>query len=129
MSPCGRPRGREERFVPYEVSTRLGRLAWTEEVIATLAGLAATECPGVAGMAARGVGAGLAELLGRESLSRGVEVAVREGKVDLTLNIMVRYGGHIRAVAVEVARRVREVVEEAGIRVGRVTVQVQGVRV
>lgn len=114
--------------MPYESSTRLGRLSWSEEVIATLAGLAASECAGVAGMAARGVGAGLAELLGRESLGRGVEVAVREGKVDLTLNIMVRYGAHLRAVAQEVARRAREAVEEAGVPVGRVTVHVQGVR-
>lgn len=114
--------------MPYEVTTRMGKLMWSEEAIATLAGAAACECPGVAGMAARGVGA-LAELLGRESWARGVEVAVREGKVDLTLNIMVRYGHRIPLVGREVGARVRRAVEEAGVPVGRITVHVQGVRV
>lgn len=110
------------------MTTRLGKLIWSEEVIATLAGAAASECAGVVGMAARGVGA-LAELLGRDSLARGVEVSVREGKVHLTLNIMVGYGNRIPAVGREVAGRVRQAVQEAGIPVGQVTVHVQGVRV
>ncbi|MDI6895143.1 MAG: Asp23/Gls24 family envelope stress response protein [Bacillota bacterium] len=114
--------------MPYELTNRRGNVVWSEEVIATLAGAAASECPGVVGMAARGVGA-LAELLGRDSLARGVEVSVREGKVHLTLNIMVGYGNRIPAVGRDVAERVRGAVEEAGIPVGRITVQVQGVRV
>ncbi|MEW6546331.1 MAG: Asp23/Gls24 family envelope stress response protein [Bacillota bacterium] len=115
--------------MPYEVTNRLGKVVWSDEAIATLAGAAASECPGVAGMAARGVGAGLAELLGRESLARGVEVSVRGGKVHLTLNIMVGYGNRIPAVGREAAERVCRAVQEAGIPVGHVTVHVQGVRV
>ena len=113
--------------MPYEVANRLGMVAWSEDAIATLAGVAAIECPGVAGMAARGVGA--LAMLGRDSLARGVEVSVREGKVHLTLNIIVGYGHHVAAVGREVASRVCGAVEEAGISVGRVTVQVQGIRV
>lgn len=115
--------------MPLEENTRLGKVTWTEEVISTLVGNAATECAGVAGMAARGVGDGLAELLGRDSLSKGVEVAFQGGKASVTLNIVVEYGVRIPEVAGQVAERVRRaVVETTGIPVRKVHVNVQGVR-
>ena len=74
------------------IKTDLGEVIISEELIATLAGVAAIECYGLVGMAARAkIKDGIAELLGRDNLSRGVEVNQDEEHliIDLTLLFMV----------------------------------------
>lgn len=107
----------------------LGRITLSEEVISTIAGLAASECPGIAGMASSKLKDGLADLLGRENLTRGIEVKVDQDRVDIMLNIVVGYGARINEVAQEAKERVRKAVEEATeLRVTRVDINVQGVK-
>ena len=55
----------------------------SEEVVAIIAGLAATEVPGVAGMSG-GIAGGIAEMLGRKNLSKGVKVEVGKRKLQST---------------------------------------------
>ena len=69
--------------------TQLGTVNFTEEVIATIAGIAATECYGLVGMAPRSMQDGLAELLNRENFSRGVDVKLEDGKLVIGLHIVV----------------------------------------
>src|SRR5690606_29254829 len=57
--------------------TELGELRIANEVVAIVAGLAATEVEGVAGMSG-GIAGGIAEMLGRKNLSKGVRVEVGE---------------------------------------------------
>ena len=52
-----------------------GTISYADDVIAIIAGLAATEVSGVAGMSG-GVVGGIAELLGRKNLTKGVKVEV-----------------------------------------------------
>ncbi len=107
----------------------LGRITLSEELISTIAGLAASECPGIAGMASSKFKDGIADLLGRENLSRGIEVKVDQDRVDIILNVIVGYGARINEVAREAKDRVRQAVEEStGLRVTRVDIIVQGVR-
>ncbi|MDQ7793680.1 MAG: Asp23/Gls24 family envelope stress response protein [bacterium] len=113
-----------------EVTNELGTVIITDEVIATIAGVAATECYGVVGMASRRLRDGLAELLGRENLSRGVEVAVEGHRAVIKLNLIVGYGTRISEVAHNVCEQVKYRVEGAtGLEVVRVNMNVQGVRV
>jgi len=49
----------------------IGKVKVAEEVVAVIAGAAAVECYGLVGMASRKLTDGFAELLGRDSLSRG----------------------------------------------------------
>lgn len=113
--------------MPFESVTELGKIVWTEEVIATLAGATATECPGVVGMVGRGVTDGLAELMGRDTLSKGVDVVEQGGKAQITLNIVVGYGVRIPEVARQAGQMVREAVtRDTGVEVARVRVHVQG---
>lgn len=106
-----------------------GRLFVHEEAIACLAGIAALGCPGVAGMAARGLQDGLADILGRDNPGRGVDVDLDDERCAVTLELIVSYGAVIADVAGDVVRRVRDVVEgTAGIPVERVDIRVQGVR-
>jgi len=112
-----------------EAETSLGRVIIADEVIATIAGLAATECYGVVGMAARRLKDGIAELLGRENASRGVEISFKDGGVRIDLNVIVGYGTRISEVAHNVSRQVRYRVEQcAGMPVWSVNINVQGVR-
>ncbi|MHB9145413.1 MAG: Asp23/Gls24 family envelope stress response protein [Symbiobacteriia bacterium] len=113
-----------------EMNTQMGRISLSEEVIATIAGVAATECYGVVGMASTRVKDGIAELLGRENLSRGVEVALNDDTVEVTLYIVVGYGTKISEVAHNVVDKVKYTVESTtGLKVNDVRVRVQGVKV
>ncbi|PZN10525.1 MAG: Asp23/Gls24 family envelope stress response protein [Bacillota bacterium] len=112
-----------------EYRTPYGRIALADEVVATIAGTAAVQCPGVAGMVPRGLREGLAGLLGGEHHGRGVEVATSDSTVVVTVRIAVVYGVAIAEVARDVMGRVREAVARAiGDDNVRVNVYVAGVR-
>ncbi len=113
-----------------EMSNELGQINIANEVIAIIAGIAATECYGLVGMASRSIQDGIAELLGRENITKGVEVEINGDRVDISLYIMVEYGTKITEVANNVIEKVHYVVEKmTGLKVGKVDVVVQGVRV
>lgn len=113
-----------------EVVTELGRIHVSDEVIATMAGVATTECYGIVGMAGSRIKDGIAELLGRENLSKGVQVAVEENSVEVDLYIVVGYGTRISEIARNVTDKVRYVVESyTGLNVRGVHIHVQGVKV
>ena len=113
-----------------EMDTDLGRVVISEELIATLAGVAAVECFGLVGMSSRKLKDGIAELLGRDNLSRGVEVNLEDDQLSVTLNIIVSYGTKIPEVATNVMEKVQYTLEKlTGLTVTEVNVHVQGVRV
>jgi uncharacterized alkaline shock family protein YloU len=110
--------------------TPFGGLDISEDVIATIAGAAAIECYGLVGMVPRKVTDGFAELLGRESLSKGVTVVIDGQEVRIDLYIIVTYGVKISEVANNVREQVKYSVENAtGLVVKELNVNVQGVQV
>ncbi|MDI3546438.1 MAG: hypothetical protein PWR10_90 [Halanaerobiales bacterium] len=113
-----------------EWSNEYGKITIAKEVIAKIAGLAAMECYGLVGMSSRNVQDGLADLLGRDNLSKGVLVEINDDQVRLELNIIVEYGTNIHEVAHNIIDRVKYILEEKiGIKVEKIDVNVQGVRV
>jgi len=113
-----------------EIENELGKVVISEELIATLAGVAAVECYGLVGMSSRKLKDGIAELLGRDNLSRGVEVSLEDGQLTIDLNIVVSYGTKIPEVAANVMEKVKYTLEKlTGLTVAQVNVNVQGVRV
>ncbi len=112
------------------MNTSIGDVMIENEVLAKYAGSAAVECFGVVGMAAVNVKDGLAKLLRRESLSRGVQVTVNENKITVDFHIIVSYGVSISAVADNLVSNVRYKIEEfSGIPVEKINIYVEGVRV
>lgn len=111
VKPIGRPR-------------RSGQVSITEQVIASIAGMAALEIEGVTGLWGN-VADRLKALLGDER--HGVLAHLsEEGSVRLTLHVAIQYGYPIRAVASRLQRRVKEEVENmTGLRVSGVDVYVQ----
>jgi uncharacterized alkaline shock family protein YloU len=99
----------------------------TDEALAVIAGMAAMEVDGVAGMSS-GFTGGLAEVLGRTNLAKGVKVISRSGVTSVDIYVVVRYGVRIPEVAFEIQEHVRSNIEnQAGIVVDSVNIHVQGV--
>ncbi len=98
------------------------------EVIASIAGLAAAEVDGVAGMAG-GLSGGISEMLGkRGGPSKGVKLEVEGNQVALDLYVVVRYGGKIPEIAGQLQEKVKIQIETmTGLVVSHVNVHVQGV--
>lgn len=108
----------------------IGNVNISEEVIATIAGAAATECYGLVGMASTTLKDGIALLLGKDDLKKGVGVSIQGGELVLNLYIIVGYGVNISEVARNVIERVKYSVEkQTGLIVQSVNVNVQGVKV
>lgn len=105
-----------------------GRIEVFPAVVGAIAGHAAVECYGVMGMAARGLRDGVATLLRRESVHRGVEVREVGGQLVIDVFVIVRYGVRITEVANNLMSAVRfEVERSTGVPVAEVNVFVQGV--
>jgi len=104
-----------------------GKVTFADDVIAIIAGLAATEIPGVAGMSG-GIVGGIAEMLGKKNLTKGVKVEVGEKEAAINLYIIVEYGAKIPEVAWNVQENVKKAVETmTGLQVVEVNIHVQGV--
>jgi len=100
-----------------------------DEVVAIIAGIAASDVPGVAGMSGGFVG-GIAEILGKRNLSKGVKVEVGEKETSIDVNIIVEYGVRIPDVAWEIQNRIKKSVETmTGLKVLGVNIHVQGVNI
>ncbi|MBR0427345.1 MAG: Asp23/Gls24 family envelope stress response protein [Clostridia bacterium] len=100
----------------------------SNDVIAVIAGVAASEVPGVAAMAG-GLTGGLTEALkGKKNLAKGIKVEATEITANIDVNIIVEYGSRIPDVAFEIQNRVKKSVENmTGLKVTEVNVHVQGV--
>jgi uncharacterized alkaline shock family protein YloU len=110
-------------------SRQWGRVEVFPSAVAAIAGHAAMGCYGITGMAARGLRDGVAELLRRESVDRGVEVVEVEGGLAIDIFVIVQYGIRITEVAHNLQETVRFEVERAvNVPVVEVNVNVQGVR-
>lgn len=105
----------------------LGAIKIADEVVSIIAGLAATEIEGIAGMSG-GVVGGIAEMLGRKNFSKGVKVEVGEREAAVDLYIIVKYGARIPDVALSAQENIKKAIETmTGLSVVEVNVHVQGV--
>jgi uncharacterized alkaline shock family protein YloU len=105
-----------------------GSVRIADEVVATIASLAATEIEGIAGMSG-GIAGGIAEMLGKRNLSKGVKVEVGERQAAVDLYIITEYGIRIPDVAWQVQENVKRKIETmTGLEVVEVNVHVQGIK-
>lgn len=105
----------------------LGSVKIADDVVAIIAGLAATEVRGVAGMSG-GVSAGIAEMLGRKNLAKGVKVEVGEKEAAVDLFVIVEFGAKIPEVAQLIQQKVREAIEAmTGLIAVEINIHIQGV--
>ncbi len=106
-----------------------GRVEVFPSAVAAIAGHAALGCYGIAGMSARGLRDGFAELLHRESVDRGVDVTEVDGGLAIEVYVVIQYGIRITEVAHNLQEAVKFAVERSvNVPVLEVNVNVQGVR-
>lgn len=117
--------------MPIHLANEWGKIEISDEVVSVLAGSAALDCYGLVGMASRKqLKDGIAELLGRENLNRGVEVRRQGEELHIDLHIIVSYGTKISEVAHNVQSKVKYVLNDIiGLQVEVINIFVQGVRV
>ncbi len=106
--------------------TEINGIRISEDVVAQIAGKAASEVTGVAGMSG-GLASGISEMLGKRNFSKGVKVQVGEKETVIDLYIIVEYGARIPDIAFEIQNKVKTVVENmTGLKVVDINIHVQG---
>ena len=106
---------------------KIGEVQIADEVVAIIAGLAATEVEGVDSMAGN-ITNELVGKLGMKNLSKGVKVDVTEEYVSADLSLNIRYGYNIPSVSEQVQEKVSTAIENmTGLTVLDVNVKIAGV--
>lgn len=112
------------------IDNKYGSIQIDPEVIAMYAGTTAVECFGIVGMAAVSMKDGLVKLLKRESLTKGINVTLRDNAISIDFHVIVSYGVSILAVTDNLIESVKYKVEElTGMTVEKINIYVEGVRV
>ena len=111
-------------------SNAYGKITISDMAIAKVASQAAMECYGIVAMSSKRAKDGLVEWLGRENLSKGVQLKLVDDMLDVDLFIIVEYGISIAEVCKTIVETVRYKLESmTGVKVRRVNISVEGVRV
>jgi uncharacterized alkaline shock family protein YloU len=107
-----------------------GQIMISDDVIARIAGMAAIESYGIVGMVSKNmVRDSFVELLGRDNVSKGVEID-SEDEEGLVINLyaIFAYGVRVSEVAYNIMRKVKYILESiVGVKVKSVNIHVEGV--
>ena len=108
-------------------SDQFGEVKVADEVVAIIAGLAATEVDGVSSMAGN-ITNEIVSKLGMKNLSKGIMVEVIEDEVTVDVAINIAYGFSIPEVSQKVQEKVKSTIENmTGLKVGVVNVRIASV--
>ena len=112
-----------------KIKNDLGTIYIAEDVMMKVVGYAALECYGIVAMSGKKATDGLVEWLGRENLSKGVQIRNVGDMLDVDLYIIVEYGISISEVCKTIVETVRYKLESmSGVKVREVGIVVEGMR-
>ncbi len=107
-----------------------GEINIANDVLAELAGFAALECYGIVGMASSTLRDGVAQLLSRDKLRKGVTIRGAGEGVKVDLYVVMEHGTNLSEVSHNLVDRVKYVLTTmADVQVDDVDVHVQGIKV
>lgn len=115
----------------YQINadSKVGDVQIADEVVATIAALAATEVEGVASMSTN-ITNELVSKLGMKSLSKGVKIEVIEDTVSVDLALTLDYGYSIPKTSSQVQEKVKAAIENmTGLTVLEVNIRISGVNI
>lgn len=111
------------------MENNIGTVQIANDVVAIIAGLAATEVDGVASMAGN-ITKEIISKFGIKNLSKGVRVNVSNGVVIVDVALNVDYGYSVPAVSAKVQEKVKGAIENmTGLEVAAVNVRIAGVAI
>ena len=117
----------DEKNIQIEGNKSLGDVVIANEVLAIIAGIAATEVEGVHSMDGGWSGQFISKL-GIKDLARGVKVQVRDGEVKVDLSLNMEYGYAIPKVSNLVQDKVSASINNmTGLNVSEVNIRISGV--
>ena len=117
----------EKEIHAIQEESRIGEVQIADEVVGTIAALAAIEVEGVASMAGS-ITNELAGRLGVRNLNNGVKVEISGKSVFVDMAIHILYGSSIPKVSCQVQDRVMSAIENmTGLKVEEVNIRVAGV--
>lgn len=117
---------KKNTYTIYDDSS-IGTVQIADEVVAIIAGLAATEVDGTASMAGN-ITNELVGKLGMKNLSKGVKVEVIDGVVSVALTLNIKYGYSIPKTGARVQEKVKAAIENmTGLTVADVNVSIADV--
>ncbi len=117
----------DEKNIQIEGNNSFGDVVIADEVLAIIAGIAATEVEGVHSMDGGWSGDFISKL-GIKDLARGVKVQVREGEVKVDLSLNMEYGYAIPKVSDLVQDKVSASINNmTGLNVSEVNIRISGV--
>lgn len=116
-----------ENGYTMETGNPVGEVKIADDVVATIAGLAATEVEGVASMQGN-LTKEIVGKLGVKNLSKGVKIELMRGKVHAELSVIMRYGCSIPKTCNAIQERVKNAIENmTGLDVECVNIRIVGV--
>ena len=105
----------------------LGEVHVADEVVAIIAGLAATEVDGVSSMAGN-ITNEIVSKLGMKNLSKGIMIEIMDNEVKVDVAINIAYGYSIPEVSAKVQDKVKAAIENmTGLEVADVNIRIAGV--
>ncbi len=114
----------EDRKAITIKESEMGEIRVADEVIAIVAGLAATEVEGVSSMAGN-ITNELVSKLGMKNLSKGVRIELTDNVVEAFVSINIAYGYSIPEVSAKVQERVKNAIENmTGLDVAEVNIRI-----
>ena len=117
----------EDRKAYMIKGDNLGEVRIADEVVAIIAGLAATEVEGVSSMAGN-ITNELVSKLGMKNLSKGIKSEIQEGIVNVDVALNIAFGYAIPEVSTKVQERVKSAIENmTGLEVGSVDIRIASV--
>lgn len=118
-----------EKRTTYKIQEMngVGEVHIADEVVAIIAGLAATDVHGVASMGGN-ITNELVSKLGMKNLSRGVKVTVLENVVTVDLTLNIEFGKNILETSKKVQEKVKTSIENmTGLEVADVNIRIASV--
>ncbi len=113
-----------------KTSNAFGDISIIDDAIAVVAGYTALDCYGVVDLVSRKATDSFKELFKKQALSRGVKITSYKNHITIDLNVILKYGISISAVADSLKSSVKYNVEKfTGMIVDAVNIKVIGVRV
>lgn len=117
----------EKKTFNLKSDDQIGEVHIANEVVAIIAGLAATEVDGVASMAGD-ITSEIISKLGMKTLSKGVKVEVIQEEVSIELALVLKYGYNIPDISKLVQDKVKSAVETmTGLRVLEINIRISDV--
>lgn len=107
---------------------KIGNISIADDVVASIAGIAATEVKGVSKLNGN-ISKELIGKLGKKNLANGVKIGIEEGNVTCDISLEIEYGNSIKKVSEEVQAKVKQAIENmTGLNVSVVNVAVSGIK-